>query len=75
MSKFYCFSVFYQTTQVVKHRLSEPLVGVEVNKANNQGNTPLYIAAYRGHADVVGLLLAVEGVEVNKADQDGLTPL
>lgn len=31
--------------------------------------TPLYTAAYKGHASVVELLLAVPGVDVNAADK------
>lgn len=49
--------------------------GADINKANQWGQTPLCNAAFRGHAEVVRLLLAAPGIDVNKADQWGLTPL
>ena len=39
------------------------------------GNTPLTLAAYDGHAKVVGELLKAANVDVNKANNDGNTPL
>jgi ankyrin repeat protein len=47
----------------------------EVNKADNDGRTPLFVAAQRGHAQVVKLLLTVGNAEVNKPKNDGRTPL
>jgi ankyrin repeat protein len=46
-----------------------------VNKETNEGCTPLYIAAFKGHSSVVALLLEVDGVDVNKADNEGWAPL
>ena len=43
--------------------------GVDVNKAREDGATPLYIAAQEGHASVVELLLKADGVDVNKGDR------
>ena len=40
--------------------------GVDVNKGNKDGATPLYIAAREGHSSVVELLLKADGVDVNK---------
>ena len=48
--------------------------GAEVNRAQNQGATPLVIACHQGHVDAVRLLLD-KGADVNKADEDGETPL
>ena len=46
--------------------------GVDVNKGDEDGATPLYIAAQEGHASVVELLLKADGVDVNKAREDGV---
>jgi hypothetical protein len=48
--------------------------GAEVNQANNNGATPLFIASQNGHASVCDLLLG-HGAEVNQANNDGATPL
>ena len=48
--------------------------GADKDKANENGWTPLYIAASYGHDQIVKLLLDV-GVDINKADNDGWTPL
>ena len=42
--------------------------------ADQTGFTPLYDAAYKGHKDVVQLLLD-RGAEPNMTDQNGMTPL
>ena len=49
--------------------------GVDVNKAKEDGITPLYVAAHKGHTSVVELLLKADGVDVNKGIEDGTTPL
>src|SRR6056300_1340121 len=49
--------------------------GANVNQADNEnGIAPLLIASYRGHTEVVKLLLA-KGADANKADKNGRTPL
>ena len=49
---------------------------MNVNQAQKDGATPLYIASQNGHPEVASLLLAKEGVRVNQAlEKDGLTPL
>ena len=48
--------------------------GADVNKSNDYGNTPLYIAAYFGHLEVVRALLAA-GADVNRSNNIGQTPL
>ena len=49
-------------------------VGADVNKADNDGDTPLYAACGNGRAEVVATLLA-ENADVNQAANDGTTPL
>ena len=46
---------------------------VAVNKANNDGMTPLEQASYNGHKEIVNALIAA-GANVNKSDY-GNTPL
>jgi len=49
--------------------------GADINVARDDGVTPLLIAAYYGHLEIVQHLLAKEGIEVNKANNNGATPL
>ncbi len=49
--------------------------GIDVNKAMNNGATPLYIVSQNGHLPIVERLLAVPGIDVNKAMNNGATPL
>ena len=39
------------------------------------GKTLLYIASWKGHSEVVSMLLAKQGVDVNQAKNNGWTPL
>ena len=45
-----------------------------MNQANNDGDTPLYVACEKGHAEVVTTLLDANA-DKNQADNDGDTPL
>ena len=45
-----------------------------VNQARDDGGTPLYIAAEKGHEAVVRALIEL-GADVNKARDNGRTPL
>ena len=49
-------------------------LGVDANKANVQGWTTLFVAAFNGHDKVAALLLAHPGVQANQLMQDN-TPL
>ena len=44
--------------------------GIDVNKADSNGETALIAASSEGHVDVVSMLLNVDGIDVNKADRD-----
>ena len=48
---------------------------VDVNKQNNNGQTPFYAACNYGHTEVVKHMLQDERVDVNKQDTDGCTPI
>ena len=48
--------------------------GADINKADYDGRTPLYLACRNDNLDIVRLLLA-NGADINKADYDGRTPL
>jgi len=63
----------YGSTDVVELLLAVP--GIDVNLADNEGQTPLYWASRRGHSEVVELLLRAPGIDVNRPNQDGETPL
>lgn len=48
--------------------------GVTIQAADEQGNTPIFMAAKNGHRDVVALLLE-RGATVTPARQDSVSPL
>ena len=48
--------------------------GADINKALNDGRTPLYIASKQGHVDVVRILIE-RGADMNKARDDGRSPM
>jgi cytohesin len=48
--------------------------GADVNKAEDGGVTPLYMAAEQGHEAIVRAVIEA-GADVNKAMDDGATPL
>jgi len=57
----------------MKQLLAAP--GIDVNRANKWGETPLRLAIEEGHLEMVKLLLAAPGIDVNRADEHGITPL
>ena len=48
--------------------------GATVDKADNNGRTPLLYAAANNYIEVISLLLE-NGATVDKAEKDGFTPL
>lgn len=49
--------------------------GVDVNKRDKFGFTPLLLAVNINNIKAVNMLLKCEGIDVNLADDDGLTPI
>lgn len=48
---------------------------VNVHAKNDKGNTPLHIAAEKGHTEIARALMAVPGIDVNAKDDLDYTPL
>ncbi|BEP32575.1 MAG: hypothetical protein WBIAU2_08020 [Wolbachia endosymbiont of Drosophila biauraria] len=48
--------------------------GADVKVENDKGETPLHIAAEKGHKEVVEALLGKDGIDVNIEDKHGNTP-
>jgi ankyrin repeat protein len=55
--------------------IADGLGGADVNQATQDGTTPLFMAAQKGHLEVVRALVTELGADVNQATQDGATPL
>ena len=49
-------------------------MGADVNTPNNNGCTPVYVAAQNGHTDAIRLL-AENGADVNTPNNNGCTPV
>ena len=49
-------------------------LGADVNIPDNIGTTPVYIAAFAGHANAIRIL-ATLGADVKTPNKDGSTPL
>jgi ankyrin repeat protein len=48
--------------------------GASVNDYDDEGNTPLHLAAEKGHADFILFLIEI-GADINAKDREGSTPL
>ena len=61
--------------EIVRLLLDVP--GIDVNKGDSDGWTPLHWASYKEHIEILRLLLDIDvpGIDVNKADKNGNTPL
>ena len=49
-------------------------VAADVNAADNDGDTPLHNAAWKGHREMIELLIA-RGADIRARDSRGNTPL
>jgi len=53
--------------------------GIDVNKWDNDGITPLWMAAHECRPDIIKILLAAPGIDINKAptggEYNGMSPL
>jgi ankyrin repeat protein len=59
--------------EVVRYLVIE--LGADVNQADEDGCTALYIAARKGHESLVRFIIKELGVDVNQADERGWTAL
>jgi hypothetical protein len=49
--------------------------GIDVNLQDNNGRSPLNIAAFRGHEKCVELLVGADGIDINHQNKAGYSPL
>ena len=63
------------TGNVAVARQLVKLSGLEINWADNEGNTALHLAAQAGHADIVSLLTLCPAVAIDGRNDAGLTAL
>lgn len=64
------------TTDPLSMKLVQELLkvkGIDVNRANRMGNTPLMKAVMRGNEKIVKRLLGVPGIDVHRRNQRGQT--
>jgi ankyrin repeat protein len=60
--------------EIVREHMVPHYGGMDVNKEDNKGRTPLLMAAKEGRGEIARVLIAA-GADVDKADRDGETPL
>ena len=63
----------YSDTERIAQLLK--ILGINVNYASNEGNTPLIWAAFNGKPAIVEQLLAVPGIDVNHVGSGGTNAL
>lgn len=49
--------------------------GASINARNNEGATPLHVAAIGGSGEVIEALLSNRAIDINAKDEEGNTPL
>jgi len=54
-------------------RLLVKLPGIDVNLADNEGNTALHVASQGGHADIVSLLTLCPNLYIDSRNESGIT--
>lgn len=59
---------------IVRHVLDHLPEGVGLKSTDREGRSPLHVAVWAGHLDVVALLIE-RGADVNARDKSGFTPL
>jgi len=64
-------AAFIGDVEAVKQHLNN---GVDVNTKNEDGNTPLHVAAWKGHKEIAKLLIA-RGAGVGEKNKEDETPL
>ena len=55
--------------------LSDKIISQNINVTDENGQTPLHIAAAKGHIKSMEKLIETRGVDINIADKSGCTPL
>jgi hypothetical protein len=68
-----CQAVFYAKIGAVRYLVKE--LGADVNRTDDEGITPLSIAAEEGNQQMVQCLVIELGAHVNLGDEEGRTPL
>merc|ERR1712066_202779 len=63
-----------EAKKMMKEANNLNIVSELVNKGNNNGWTPLFVASYNGHLQMAQLLLT-NGAEIDEASNSGRTPL